>query len=62
MTITHVSRLSTVAEIAEEMDRRGTVIERLEAEIERLTAALSAMNTNVDVGMNEVVSVFVSKY
>lgn len=27
-----------------------------------LTAALSAMNTNVDVGMNEVVSVFVSKY
>lgn len=27
-----------------------------------LSAALSAMNTNVDVGMNEVVSVFVSKY
>lgn len=35
MSITSITRQSTVAEIAAEMDRRGDVIERLEAELLR---------------------------
>lgn len=36
MTVTHTTRPARIDEIAAEMDRRGTVIERLEGQIERM--------------------------
>lgn len=40
MTVTHTTRPASADEIAAEMDRRGKVIERLEAEIDRLCSRL----------------------
>lgn len=42
MTISTFERNATIAEMAVEIDRRGAVIERLEAERDTLTAALAA--------------------
>lgn len=42
MSISTFERNATIAEMAVEMDRRGAVIERLEAENERLREALKA--------------------
>lgn len=39
MSIVSIARNASIDEIAAEMDRRGKVIERLEATIDRLTAA-----------------------
>lgn len=40
MTIIHINSRSSVEEIAAEMDRRGLVIEQIEAERDRLRSAL----------------------
>lgn len=42
MTISTFERNATIAEMAVEIDRRGAVIERLEAERDTLTAALAS--------------------
>lgn len=39
MTVTHTTRTASIDEIAAEMDRRGAVIERLEAHRDALLAA-----------------------
>lgn len=43
MSVISTFRRSSIDEIAKEMDRRGAVIETLEAEIERLRALLAAV-------------------
>ncbi len=39
MTVTHTTRTASIDEIAAEMDRRGAVIEKLEAERDALVTA-----------------------
>jgi len=43
MSVVHTSRPAGIAEIAAEMDRRGTVIEGLEARLNALVAAAKAL-------------------
>lgn len=47
MSTYHAKRAASHAEIAQEMDRRGQVIEKLEAKIELLTAALRASDAHM---------------
>lgn len=48
MSISTFERNATIAEMAVEMDRRGAVIERLEAENERLREALAVAEDALD--------------
>lgn len=44
MTVTHTTRAASIDEIAAEMDRRGAVIERLEAKLSALVSAANAIS------------------
>lgn len=46
MTVTHTTRPASPDEIAAEMDRRGAVIERLEAQILNMTFRLNSADGN----------------
>lgn len=48
MTISTFERNATIAEMAVEIDRRGAVIEQLEAAVDTLTAALAAEKQRAD--------------